>query len=328
MTFRNEWLALIGILGLIFWSLSFFSAFKKSQLILPTSFFNKTFHLSRFFAFVLGFIAWLFIAFALAGPREASHYAESTIEVNDIYLVVDVSGSMLAEDFKPNRLIAAREMVREFIALEPIDRVGIIIFSENVFTLLPLTNDLDLMSDVVDDIDINVGGFLGTGTNIGDALALATGRLEKSLAENKVIVLFTDGVSNVGILTPMQGTELAAELGVRIHTVAIGTDQEARIPVGRNVLGQTQYSSIPGGSFDVEELMEMAEMTGGRFFHGDSPDALNQIMREIDRLERTPIETYDLAVYEELYLPYLIIGVILFLMSEALRRFFYRESFI
>lgn len=326
MSFKNEWLALIGILGLIAWLISYFNLFKSSQLYLPKHFKGQGFSFSRFLSFFLGLAAWLLISFSLAGPRTPSKYTESTIEVNDIYLIVDVSGSMLAEDFHPNRLIAAREMVREFIDLEPIDRIGLIIFSENVFTLLPLTTDLDLMREVVKDIDINVGGFLGTGTNIGDALALGVGRLEKSLAENKVIVLFTDGVSNVGILTPMQGTEVAAQKGVRVHTVAIGTDQEARIPVGRNILGQAQYTTIPGGSFDTDELIEMAQMTGGKFFHGDSGDALNQIMREIDKLERTEIKTHAQVVYEEDYLKYLIWGVALFMMSELLRRFGARES--
>ncbi len=328
MTFRNEFYALIGVLGLLAWLVSFFNLFKKNQLYLPRKFAGSRISFTRFISFIFGFIGWLLITFALMGPREPSSYVESSIEVNDIYLVVDVSGSMLAEDFHPNRLIAAREMVREFIDLKPIDRVGIILFSENVFTLLPLTTDLELMHEMVDDIDINVGGFLGTGTNIGDAIALAVGRLETSLAKNKVIVMFTDGVSNVGILTPMQGTEIAVEKGVRMHTVAIGTDQDARIPVGRNVLGQTQYSTIPGGSFDTDELIQMAEMTGGRFFHGDSGDALNQIMREIDKLERTEIKLQTQVVYTEKYFWYLFSGIVLFLLSEIIRRTMAREVLV
>lgn len=322
MAYKNEFFLLFGVLGLIFWSIGYFSFFKKDHLYLPSKFLKKRFF-SRLVVFIIGLIGWLFISYSLMGPREPSAFVDSSIEVNDIYLVVDVSGSMLAEDFPPNRLIAAREMVREFINMEPIDRIGLILFSENVFTLLPLTTDLELMHEMVDEI--NVGGFLGSGTNIGDAIALATGRLETSLAENKVIILFTDGVSNVGVLTPMQGTEIAAQKGVRIHTVAIGTDQEARIPVGRNILGQTQYSTIPGGSFDTEELKEMAAMTGGKFFHGDSPNALNQIMREIDRLERTEIQTHSVVIYKELYHQYLLVGVLLLLFSEFLRRMIYKE---
>lgn len=325
MSFRNEWFALFGVLGLILWSVSFFQFFKKAEVYLPKRFRAKPL-LGRIFIYLIGLAGWAYISFALMGPRVPSSITQSNIEVNDIYLAVDVSASMLAEDFYPNRLIAAREMVREFINLKPIDRIGIILFSENVFTLLPLTTDLELMHQMVDEI--NIGGFLGSGTNIGDALALAVGRLERSLADEKVIVLFTDGVHNVGILTPLQGAQKAKERGMRIHTVAIGTDQEARIPVGRNILGQTQYSTIPGGSFDTRELTEMAEMTGGRFFHGDSADALNQIMHEIDRLERTKIETYAQVIYDEKYHQYLLTGFLLFFLAELLRRFFLRESLV
>ena len=191
--FQHPLYAIFGIVGLIFWCISFFYIFKKVQIFLPLKYKKNGFPLLRSMLFLMGLSGWLFISYALMGPRRPMGMDKNTIEVNDIFIVLDLSRSMLAEDFKPNRVEAAKQKIHEFVDLFPKDRIGVVIFAERVFTLLPLTTDLNLIKTMVDQIKL---GPLGDGTNIGDALALAIGRLIQSQAKNKVIILLTDGVSN------------------------------------------------------------------------------------------------------------------------------------
>ena len=195
-----------GILGLIFWVIGYFYFFKKPQLFIPKKYKKSGIPILRSLIFLVGIVGWLYISFALAGPRRPLGMDKNTIEVNDIFIVLDLSRSMLAEDLKPNRFEAAKNKIQEFVSLFPRDRIGIVIFAEKVFTLLPLSTDLNLINKMVAQIRL---GPLGDGTNIGDALALGVGRLLQSLAKNKVMILMTDGVSNVGAMTPLQAAEMA-----------------------------------------------------------------------------------------------------------------------
>jgi Ca-activated chloride channel family protein len=251
-------------------------------------------------------------------------FAKNKIEVNDIFFVVDVSRSMLAEDFSPNRLEVAKEKIAEFVALRPTDRIGIIIFSEKAFTLLPLSTDLKLIKQMVGEI--KVGGMLGSGTNIGDALGLAVARGAQSLAENKVIVLLTDGVSNVGFLTPQQAAQEAKEQGIKVYTIGIGGSRDAKIPYGRNVFGRKRYQTIPGGSIDFKTLEEIADVTSGQSFAAQDEKALKDVLSEIEKLERSEIDSSARVIYKEIYLKFLIIGVILILLSELSRRIVFKEG--
>jgi Ca-activated chloride channel family protein len=321
--FQHILYAGFGILGLIFWIIGFFYWFKKPQLFIPSKYKKKGIPVLRSLLFIIGVISWLYISFALAGPRRPMGLDKNTIEVNDIFIVLDLSRSMLAEDLKPNRFEAAKQKIQDFVSLFPKDRIGIVIFAEKVFTLLPLSTDLNLINKMVAQIKL---GALGDGTNIGDALALGIGRLLQSLAKNKVIILLTDGVSNVGTLTPLQAAEMAAEQKIKIYTIGIGGAKDARIPVGPNVFGVQRYQVIPGGSVDEKGLQEIARLTGGKFYMARDNKALQNVLGDINKLERTEIEQSGKIIYEELYFKYLLIGILLLIGTELSRRLLLREG--
>ena len=321
--FQHITYALWALVGLLFWLISFFYWFRKPQLFLPKKYKKKGLPILRTLVFAVGVAGWIYIAIALAGPRRPLGMSKNTIDVNDIMIVLDLSRSMMAEDLKPNRVEAAKQKIKDFTALFPKDRIGIVIFAERVFTLLPLSTDLELINRMVDQIKL---GPLGDGTNIGDALALAVGRLLQSQAKSKVILLLTDGVSNVGTLTPLQAAEMAATNKIKIYTVGIGGDKDARIPVGPNMFGVQRYQVIPGGSVDAKGLKEIADMTHGKAYMASNNKALQNVLTEINQMERTQIEHSGKVIYEELYFKYLLIGMLLFIGAELSRRLLLREG--
>ncbi len=323
MEHRTLYLALLGISVGLLWVVDFFHLFKKADLHLPKTNIqtNGLKSFLRMILFIMGVLSWIFISYSLTNPRRPLKYAPSSIEANDIFLVLDVSRSMLADDFEPNRLEVAKDKVKEFVNLKPTDRLGLIIFSEKAFTLLPLTTDTNLVAQTVSSIEI---GGLGSGTNIGDALALAVARLANSEAKNKVVVLLTDGVNNVGNMTPIQAAEVAKEYNIKVYTIAMGSDHNARIPVNGGLFG-TQYQIIPGGSIDTKTLDQISKMTNAKTFMASSTVALQNVFNEINQLEKTKINVTSQIVYEELYLNYLLIGVVLFIITEFLRKIALRD---
>ena len=318
MEFFNKFYVIFGVIGALAWSMSYFFIFRKSEVIGYIAKENSIFNSKKLMLFFMGLIAWGLISFSLMGPRKPIGFAQNKIEVNDIFFVVDVSRSMLANDFTPNRLEVAKEKIKDFVKLRPTDRIGIIMFSEKAFTLLPLSTDLELINRIIGDIKV---GFLGSGTNIGDALALAVARGAQSLAKNKVIVLLTDGVSNVGTMTPMQAAAEARENNIKTYTIGIGGAKDALIPVGRS-----SYQTIPGGSIDIKTLQEIAKITGGKSYVARDSHALTEVLKEIEMLERTEIDHSGKAVYEELYLKYLVLGVLLLALVELLKKYWLREQ--
>lgn len=321
--FQHITYAFWGLVGLLFWIISFFYWFRKPQLFLPKKYKKSGLPILRTLIFFAGVIGWLYISFALAGPRRPLGMDKNTIDVNDIVIVLDLSRSMMAEDLKPNRFEAAKQKISDFVALFPKDRIGIVIFAEKVFTLLPLSTDLELIKKMVDQITL---GPLGDGTNIGDALALAVGRLLQSQAKSKVILLLTDGVSNVGTLTPLQAAEMAAANKIKIYTVGIGGDKDARIPVGPNMFGVQRYQVIPGGSVDAKGLKEIADMTHGKSYMASNNKALESVLEEINKMERTQIEHSGRIIYQELYFKYLLTGICFLIGAELSRRLLLREG--
>lgn len=323
MEFKSLYLAIFGLVAMTFWLADYFKLFKKAELYLPSTIQNQgSVKVSRFINFLVGLTAWLLISFAMTGPRRPLKFVPSNIEVNDIFLVVDVSRSMLADDLRPNRLEVAKEKLRQFAALRPTDRLGVIIFSEKVFTLLPLTTDPGLVDQILKDIQI--GGYLGSGTNIGDALALAVARGQASETKNKVVILLTDGVNNVGNMTPIQAAKMAKDYNMKVYTIGLGGKQSARIPIGKGFFG-TQYQTIPGGSIDKKTLEEISSLTGGKTFMAGSENSLTEILSEIQQLEKTQIKSQGQVVYDELFFPYLLWGILLYLLHEVIKRLWVRE---
>jgi Ca-activated chloride channel family protein len=323
MEYKYPFLIWVGILAGIVWSLDYWKVFQRSPLFFPmqktsSPWIRKT---ARILLNLVGIIGWAYLSYSLMQPRKAQKFTPSNIEVNDIILCIDVSRSMLAEDIKPNRLEVAKARIRDFVKLRPTDRISVIIFSEKVFTLLPLTTDPALVDQVLSEISI---GYLGSGTNIGDGLALSVARAVNSDTKNKVIILLTDGVANVGTLTPIQAAEEAKKYGIKVYTIGLGTDEDAKIPVGNGVFG-TQYQLIPGGSIDYKTLKEISDMTGGRFYPAKSNDALKEILRDIQKLEKTEIKVNHKIVFDEQYYNFLLIGVVLIALVEFLRRLLIRD---
>lgn len=316
MDFHYPLLGLFGAIATVIWALDFWSWRKRSDIFVPSKIFIKNSGL-RGIIFLMGLTGWLLLSFSMMGPRKSSSFSSGNIKVNDILFVLDVSRSMLAEDLSPNRLEVAKKKLQDFVKLRPRDRLGVIIFSEKVYTVLPLTTDPSLVTKVLGEINV---GYLGSGTNIGDALGLGVARAESSETENKVVILLTDGVSNVGNMTPMAAAEEAKKHGIKVYTIGLGTDESARLPVGGG-----RYVMIPGGSIDMKTLKAISELTGGKSYHANSQGALEEILQEIETLEKTEIRAGQQIIFKELYYIYLLWGILLIFTGELLRRFLLRE---
>lgn len=322
MEYKSIGLAFFGLFAALVWALDYFKLYHKAQLVLPVGNFESRGPWVKGFLFVIGLIAWLLISFALTNPRKPLKRLPGDIEVNDVFLIVDVSRSMLADDLRPNRLEVAKEKLRKFAALRPTDRIGLIIFSEKVFTLLPLTTDPTLIDQVLSEI--RIGGFLGSGTNIGDALALGVARAQSSETKNKVIILLTDGVNNIGNIPPLKAAKSAKDFKIKVYTIGLGT-MKSRLPIGKSVRGVQQYQSIPGGSIDLKTLQEISDITGGKSYMANSENSLQEILQEIQKLEKTKINNNNKVIYEELFYPYLAWGLLLLILTEMLRKFLLKE---
>lgn len=322
MEFSNPILSIFGIAMGVAWTLDFWKLFRSPQLVLPADAKEAGFSGVRLAIYIVGLVGILLISFSMTGPRRALKTVPGNIEVNDVFLVVDVSRSMLADDLKPNRLEVAKRKLREFAALRPTDRLGVIIFSEKVYTMLPLTTDPDLIDQILSDIQI---GYLGSGTNIGDALALAVARAEASETKNKVVVLLTDGVNNVGNLTPIQAAKTAKDYNIKVYTIGLGTQKNARLPIGKDPFGRQQYQSIPGGSIDLATLEKISEMTNGKSYLANSEGSLEEILNDIQELEKTEIDNQSQIIYDELFFEFLLWGMLLFGAAEITRKIIIRE---
>ena len=269
--------------------------------------------------FSIQFISLIILSISASGPFLTKTVKNKEREVRDIFFVVDVSRSMLADDFVPNRLEVAKSYIRKFIQLRSDDRIGLNIFAEKIITLAPLTFDQDTINKKVDDINV---GFLGNGTNIGDSIALAVARLVASESKSKIIILLTDGVSNVGSISPIHAGEIAKEKNVKIYGIGIGSEGDAYIPykVGTNTLKQR----IPGGNIDHETLSKISSYTNGKYYKAINEKSLNNIFQEINKLEKSKVIINDPVLIKYEYRKYLYIGLIIFLITEILRRYFFR----
>lgn len=266
--------------------------------------------------------ALLLLSIAAGNPIEKKSSEYNKREIRDIFFVVDVSRSMLADDFSPNRLEVAKKYIREFVELRSEDRIGINIFAEKIITLSPLTFDHQTLVSKIEDVSV---GFLGNGTNIGDGIVLAVSRLEKSDAISKVIVLLTDGVSNAGSISPGHAGDIAKEKGIKIYGIGIGTSGDAFIPysVGNRVMRQR----IPGGNIDHGLLSEISDKTKGKYYKATNEAALKSIFLQIDQLEKTKVSLENPFLVKYNYRIYLLFGLFIFLISEVIRRKFIRFSF-
>ena len=258
------------------------------------------------------FILFLIII-ALARPRKVDMLSKSKIDVVDILLVLDISSSMLADDFTPNRLEVVKNTAKEFIDSRNGDRIGVVVFAGQSFIQCPLTVDIDVLSNLINEINVVDREY--DGTAIGMAIANATNRLRDSEAKNKIMILLSDGSNNAGEIDPATAAMIASKFGIKIYTIAAGTDKSfSRIP-GRGLIRN---------EIDIKTLKEISEKTGGKFFRATDKEALGDIYKEIDDLERSLIEIRNFTQFEELYLLLLFPALILGFMMIILKSYHFR----
>jgi Ca-activated chloride channel family protein len=250
----------------------------------------------RHVPFILRMIALALVIIALARPQSTSKGQNVYSEGIDIVLALDISGSMLAEDFQPNRIEAAKNVAQDFIGGRTNDRIGLVIFSGESFTQCPLTVDYEVLKTLIKPLK---SGMIEDGTAIGLGLANAVNRLRESKAKSKVIILLTDGVNNRGAIDPRTAAQAAASLGIRIYTIGVGSEGMAPVPVGRGVFG-LRYENR---KVEIDEplLTDIAHGTNGRYFRARDGAALQRIYEQIDQLERVPVRSSRYVRYNELY---------------------------
>lgn len=243
---------------------------------------------------VLRTAALVFGVLALARPQERNVVHERSVEGIDVMLILDMSTSMRAQDFDPNRFEAARDVAADFVEASSTDRIGLVVFAAEAYTQAPLTFDYDFLQQMLQEVEI---GLIEDGTAIGTAIGMAVNRLRSSEAESKAIILLTDGQNNAGEIDPRTAAELAEVMDIRIYTIGVGTRGEAPYTF-RGPFGQSYRQMVPV-QIDEEMLRDIAETTGGRYFRATNREALREIYREISSLETTEIQTYTFSSYEE-----------------------------
>lgn len=260
----------------------------------------------------LRLLALALLIIALARPQSVASRENVSTEGIDIVLLLDISGSMLAEDFTPNRLVAAKQVADEFIDGRVNDRIGLVIFSAESFTQCPLTTDYPVMKTLLKEVK---NGMIADGTAIGLALANGVNRLKESKAKSKVMILLTDGVNNRGEIDPITAAKIAATYNIRVYTVGVGAQGEAPYPVETPFGVQRRLIPV---DLDEKTLTAVAEMTGGKYYRATDNRKLKAIYKEIDQLERSKIEVTAYKRYTELFYGWLGAGLLIVLLEVGL----------
>ncbi|MBR2169739.1 MAG: VWA domain-containing protein [Alistipes sp.] len=267
--------------------------------------------------FVMRSAAIALMIVALARPQIIEQKSRTDAEGIDIMLAMDISGSMLARDFEPDRMVAAKEVAAAFINDRVGDRIGIAAFAGEAFTQSPLTTDKNSLITMLSRLR---SGVIEDGTAIGNGLATAVNRLRESDAKSKVIILLTDGVNNRGEIGPLMAADIAADMGIKVYTVGVGTRGKAPYPVV-DMFGNVSYQMMPV-EIDEKTLEEIASHTGGRYFRATDKEKLQSIYNEINELEKSKVEITDLTLYHEHWFTLLLAAIVLlaaeFLMSHLL----------
>lgn len=270
-------------------------------------------HILRHMLFVFRILAISLLIIALARPQSTDRWQNVSTEGIDILLALDISSSMLAQDFQPNRIEASKDVAIQFISGRPDDRIGLVVFSGESFTQCPLTTDHAVVINLFRDIE---SGMIEDGTAIGMGLATSINRLKDSNAKSKVIILLTDGVNNKGAIAPLTAAELAKTFGIRIYTIGVGTQGMARYPIQTPV--GIQYQNVPV-QIDEEILKGVASMTDGKYFRATDNQKLIEVYREIDKLEKSKIDVREFSQKEEEYLLFALFAGLLLAMEVLLK---------
>ena len=278
------------------------------------NFFGNQGKIKVFFINALFIVALLLIIVGFARPQISSLDKDITVEVIDIVLVLDTSSSMLAEDFKPNRLEAVKDAAKEFIKNRSGDRIGLLVFGKDTFIQCPLTIDYSVLNNLLSEVTVMEPKY--DGTAIGVAIANGVNRLRNSDSESKVIILLSDGSNNVGSIDPISAAKIAKEYNIKVYTIGAGTNQS--------------ITQIPGRGFvrneiDEDTLKGIAEVTNAKYFRATDKKSLSGIYKEIDNLEKSEITVSYFSSYREIYIWFLILGFSFLIISEILRAYYFRK---
>jgi len=322
ITFGNPWyLLFLVILPLVFIYKSFIlkskeGSFRLSSIsIVSDKMIKKGIHKKRLLS-LIQYLTMALIIVGLSRPRIIESLQKKNIEIVDIVMVIDISSSMLATDFQPNRLEVVKKTAKDFISQRKGDRLGILVFAGESFIQCPLTIDNEVLLSLMDEITVAQQSY--DGTAIGMAIANATNRLRKSDAKSKVMILLSDGSNNAGELDPNTAANLAKQFGIKIYTIGAGTNQDVSFIPGRGYIRN---------EIDEKTLKAIAKQTGGQYFRATNTEGLKQIYSTINELERTEVEIKVFTQYRELY-GYLLIPALLFGFSgNVIGRFYFRKRF-
>ena len=280
-------------------------------------------HYLRHLVFLFEIFALALFTVVMARPQSSSSWENVTTEGIDIVIALDISSSMLAQDFTPNRLEAAKNVAMQFISGREYDRIGLVVFSGEAFTQCPLTTDRAVLLNLFKDIH---SGMIEDGTAIGNGLATAVARLKDSKAVSRVVILLTDGENNSGEIAPVTAAEIAKTYGIRVYTVGVGSIGTAPYPVQvQTPFGvQTQIRDMEV-KIDEKTLQEISNITDGKYFRATGNTKLEEIYKEIDQLEKSKIEVKQLSRKSEEFLPYALAGLLLLILSLLLRTTVFRS---
>ena len=269
-------------------------------------------------------VAFVLLVLVMARPQTHNAWSDRQVEGIDIMLAMDVSTSMLAEDLKPNRIEAAKEVASEFISSRPNDNIGLTIFAGEAFTQCPMTTDHASLLQLLRNTrtDIAERGFIDDGTAIGMGIANAVSRLKDSKTKSKVIILLTDGSNNMGDISPMTAAEIAKSFGIRVYTIGVGSNKVAPYPM--RVGGTVQYVTMKV-DIDTETLRDIADATEGNFYRATNNSELKKIYNDIDKLEKTKMQVRQYAKRYEAYLPFAIAALVCLLLEVLLRITWFRR---
>lgn len=276
-------------------------------------------HILRHLPFVLQLAAMSLFIVVLARPQSSTRWENTTTEGIDIVITLDISTSMLAMDFQPNRLEAAKKVAMEFISGREYDRMGLVVFAGEAFTQVPLTTDRAVLLNMFSGIKT---GLIEDGTAIGNGLATAVARLKDSDAISRVIILLSDGENNRGEIAPITAAEIARTFGIRVYTVGVGTIGMAPYPVQTPFGTQIRDMEV---RIDEDMLRQIANITGGQYFRATNNLKLAEIYKEIDQLEKSKIEVKEYSRRAEEFMPFALAGLIFLIASLVLRTTLFRN---
>ena len=265
--------------------------------------------------FVLRVAAITLLSIALARPQLTNRWSSESTEGIDIMMALDISGTMQAEDLKPNRLEAAKQVASDFVIARPNDQIGLVVFAGESFTQCPLTTDHAVLVNLFKSVKF---GMIEDGTAIGLGLANAVNRMKDSPTKSKVVILLTDGSNNRGDIDPLTAAEIAKTFGIRVYAVGVGSHGQARVPV-QTPMG-VQYMTMDS-EFDETTLQNIASTTGGQYFRATDNNSLKQIYEQIDQLEKTKLRVREYAKHTDTFAPFLV-AALLCLLAEILLRYF------